>query len=130
MNVVTPYLQSKGSNEGAFFDPRTLDAMSHTEAWMKGFKLLMRLYKEGSDPVANRCDGRDGNNRYSHAGYKFQNGTCAFYSFWSSYAMIKSHTLDSFAKPNLKHTVFPGSTEANIGYPPKLSTKVGDLGYC
>ena len=28
--------------------------------------------------------------------------------------MIKSHTIDSFAKPHLKHTVFPGSTEVNV----------------
>ena len=116
MNAVTPYLQSKGSDQGAFFNPETLDALSYTSAWKKAFALLIRLYKEGSDPVRNRCDGRDDGNRYSHSGRMFQNGTCAFHSFWSSNAMVNAMTgkHGNYSRPYLKHSVFPGSTEVDV----------------
>eukprot|EP01060_Flectonema_neradi_P014172 TRINITY_DN20888_c0_g1_i1.p1 TRINITY_DN20888_c0_g1~~TRINITY_DN20888_c0_g1_i1.p1 ORF type:complete len:899 (+),score=154.65 TRINITY_DN20888_c0_g1_i1:91-2787(+) len=113
MNFVTPYLQSKGSAEGVFFDPDNMDAMSKTSAWKKAFSLLIKLYKEGSDPVRNMCDGRDDMNDYGHAGDMFQNGSCAFYSFWSSSAMIKAHNSQSYAYTRMTHSVFPGSTEVN-----------------
>ena len=113
MNVVTPYLQSKGSSEGAFFDTTTMRAKTHTAAWKKAFSLLVRLYKEGTDPKANRCDGRDAPNRFRHAGSKFQNGTCAFYSYWTSAQMTRANAEQSFVLPYIQHAVFPGSHEVN-----------------
>ena len=116
MNAVTPYLQSKGSDQGAFFNPETLDALSYTSAWKKAFALLIRLYKEGSDPVRNRCDGRDKLNGYGAGVHKFLNGTCAFHSFWSGNAMVKAAkgTYGNYSRPYLKHSVFPGSTEVDV----------------
>ena len=113
MNFATPYLQSKGSNQGVFFDPQTMESMSKSEAWQKAFSLLIKMYKQGTDPIQNRCDGRDKLNGYSHAGAKFQNGSCAFYSYWSSNAMIKAHTRKSYAYTRMSHSVFPGSVEIN-----------------
>eukprot|EP00755_Sulcionema_specki_P037282 Sspe_Gene.108630::Locus_87753_Transcript_1_1_Confidence_1.000_Length_2721::g.108630::m.108630 len=108
VEFIAPYLQSKGTSQGAFFDASTLKPLVRSEGFRRGLKLLLNMYRTGTSKDHWKCnvirDARD----------RFLNGSCAFGTFWHSSHMIMAHgAKNSWILDRMAISPFPGAQEVS-----------------
>ena len=118
MQFIATYMQTKGSQQGIWFDPVTIQANVDHEGFRKGFEMALAVWQAGTRATGNECNRHaDSTSGMNIPRMRWGNGTCAFSVNWQGGILRDFYLENTYAGVGTNRTrlfPFPGTTHVDI----------------
>ena len=118
MQFIATYMQTKGSQQGIWFDPVTIQANIDHEGFRKGFEMALAVWQAGTRATGNECNRHaDSTSGMNIPRMRWRNGTCAFSVNWQGALLRDFYLENTYAGVGTNRTrifPFPGTTHVDI----------------
>ena len=132
MQFIVTYMQSKGSEQGYFFDPVTMEPNVQAEGFRRGFSQAVRVWRSGTREPENHCNlFPNGETAMTHPRWRWAAGSCVFVVNWLGGVMQDryfNNTWIGSRKEKVRMFPFPGSTSVDVDG--KLTECASDPSVC
>lgn len=115
MSIAAAYVQTKGTGEGIFFDPKTMKPKVNNEAWIEAFKVYKATGEHGPPDEINHDIG--------DTRALLQAGRCALVIDWGDVGPLSIDPAGAAIKNKMGSIIMPGTSRV-------LDTATGKLVDC
>ena len=131
MQFIVTYMQSKGSEQGYFFDPVTMEPNVQAEGFRRGFSQAVRVWRSGTREPENHCNlFPNGETAITHPRWRWAAGSCVVVNWLGGVMQDRyfNNTWIGSRKEKVHMFPFPGSTSVDVDG--KLTECASDPSVC